>query len=111
MGATTCLKAIQRQFNVNAIGHMRAYAGIHKSLQKGSKIGLISSRMASHGETSSGGAYGYRMSKSALNAFGKSLSADLKNAGIAVAIIHPGMVETDMTAKFGAKAGQEDNAP
>merc|ERR1719336_1041730 len=87
---------------------MRAYAGIHQCLQKGSKLGLITSRMGSISDNTSGGMYGYRMSKCALNMFGKSLSVELKEAGIPVAIIHPGMVETDMTAVFGAKAGQGD---
>jgi len=37
------------------------------------------------------------MSKAALNAAGVSLSHDLKPAGIAVVILHPGAVLTDMT--------------
>jgi NAD(P)-dependent dehydrogenase (short-subunit alcohol dehydrogenase family) len=36
------------------------------------------------------------MSKAALNMAGKSLAVDLKGAGIAVAILHPGMVRTEM---------------
>ncbi|MDX1586785.1 MAG: SDR family oxidoreductase, partial [Balneolaceae bacterium] len=38
----------------------------------------------------------YRMSKAALNIAGVSLAHDLKPQGIAVAIIHPGFVQTDM---------------
>jgi NAD(P)-dependent dehydrogenase (short-subunit alcohol dehydrogenase family) len=41
------------------------------------------------------------MSKAALNAAGMSLSHDLKSSGIAVAIIHPGFVRTDMTENTG----------
>jgi NAD(P)-dependent dehydrogenase (short-subunit alcohol dehydrogenase family) len=36
------------------------------------------------------------MSKAALNMAGKSLAVDLRDAGVAVAILHPGMVKTDM---------------
>jgi NAD(P)-dependent dehydrogenase (short-subunit alcohol dehydrogenase family) len=45
--------------------------------------------------------YGYRMSKSALNAAGKSLAHDLKPRGVAVAILHPGYVKTEMTSNHG----------
>ncbi len=37
------------------------------------------------------------MSKVALSMAGKSLSLDLKPRGIAVAILHPGLVQTRMT--------------
>jgi len=99
------MKSVMRQFDVNALGHLRSYIGLQNCLKKGSKIGFITSRMGSIGDNTSGGMYGYRMSKAALNMFGKSLALDLKEQGIAVAILHPGLVETDMTSVFGVKAG------
>ncbi len=53
--------------------------------------------MGSIEDNSSGGSYGYRMSKVALCMAGKSLSVDLKPSGIPVAILHPGLVSTRMT--------------
>ena len=53
--------------------------------------------MGSIADNDSGGSYGYRMSKAAANAAGKSLAIDLKSQGIAVGILHPGYVRTDMT--------------
>ena len=52
----------------------------------------------SHGmiDDNTGGSYGYRMSKVALNIAGKSLAIDLAPRGIAVAILHPGLVRTRM---------------
>ncbi|HEY7885746.1 MAG TPA: SDR family oxidoreductase, partial [Cellvibrionaceae bacterium] len=47
------------------------------------------------------GRYGYRMSKAALNAAGKSLASDLKPRGVAVAILHPGLVGTEMIGGHG----------
>jgi NAD(P)-dependent dehydrogenase (short-subunit alcohol dehydrogenase family) len=41
------------------------------------------------------------MSKAALNMAGKSMAIDLKGDGIALAILHPGMVKTDMTQGHG----------
>lgn len=70
-------------------------------MQPGGKIALISSRMGSIGDNASGGHYGYRMSKAALNAAGVSLARDLAPHRIAVAILHPGAVRTDMTAGTG----------
>ena len=92
---------IRRQFEVNAIGPLRVTAALLPNLHAGSKVGLITSRMGSIGDNGSGGAYGYRMSKAALNMAGVSLAQDLRQREIAVAILHPGMVATQMTARFG----------
>jgi NAD(P)-dependent dehydrogenase (short-subunit alcohol dehydrogenase family) len=98
---------IRRQFEVNALGPLRVTASLRPALRKGSKVALITSRMGSIGDNSSGGAYGYRMSKAALNMAGKSLAEDLKNDGIAVAILHPGMVKTDMVRGHGQVEPQD----
>ena len=87
---------IRKQFEVNALAPLRITAALRDRLGRGSKVALITSRMGSIDDNSSGGGYGYRMSKAALNMAGKSLAVDLKGAGIAVAILHPGMVRTEM---------------
>jgi len=92
---------IARQVQVNAVGPLRVTQALLKNLRNGSKVGLITSRMGSIDDNSSGGYYGYRMSKAALNMAGKSLAHDLKPAGVAVAILHPGMVKTDMVGGAG----------
>jgi NAD(P)-dependent dehydrogenase (short-subunit alcohol dehydrogenase family) len=71
-------------------------------MQAGAKVALISSRMGSIGDNVSGGFYGYRMSKSALNVAGVSLARDLAPYGIAVAILHPGAVRTALTGGTGS---------
>ena len=53
--------------------------------------------MGSIEDNTSGGSYGYRMSKVSLCMAGKSLAVDLKPKGISVAILHPGLVSTRMT--------------
>jgi NAD(P)-dependent dehydrogenase (short-subunit alcohol dehydrogenase family) len=92
---------IRAQFEVNAIAPVRVVAALRRNLRRGGKIGLITSRMGSIGDNGSGGSYGYRMSKAALNAAGMSLARDLASSGIAVAILHPGYVRTDMTEGSG----------
>jgi len=80
---------------------LRVTDALRDRLGEGSKVALITSRMGSIDDNSSGGAYGYRMSKAALNMAGKSLAVDLRPRGISVAILHPGMVSTDMTGGHG----------
>jgi NAD(P)-dependent dehydrogenase (short-subunit alcohol dehydrogenase family) len=94
-------EAMERQFLVNSIGPLRVTARLLGNLGHGSKVGIVTSRMGSIGDNTSGGYYGYRMSKAAVNIAGKSLSIDLAGRGIAVAILHPGMVATDMTGGNG----------
>jgi NAD(P)-dependent dehydrogenase (short-subunit alcohol dehydrogenase family) len=94
--------SIQRQMDVNAYGPLRVTHKLSALLGPGSKVALITSRMGSIGDNTSGGMYGYRMSKAALNAAGKSLAHDLAPRGIAVAILHPGYVKTEMTSNHGS---------
>ena len=86
---------------VNAIGALRVVKALHRNVRRGGKIALMTSRMGSIGDNGSGGYYAYRMSKAALNAAGMSMARDLAPAGIAVAILHPGYVRTDMTEGSG----------
>ena len=85
-------------FNVNAISPILLSKTLLPNLSRGSKIIFITSRMASISDNTSGGSYGYRMSKVALSMGAKSLAIDLKDKGIAVAILHPGLVSTRMTS-------------
>lgn len=90
------------QFQVNALAPLFLTRALLPRMRPGAKVALVSSRMGSIGDNGSGGFYGYRMSKAALNAAGVSLAHDLKPAGIAVVILHPGAVRTDMTGGQGA---------
>lgn len=93
--------SIRRQFEVNALAPLMTVESLLGHFADNSILALMTSRMGSIGDNSSGGSYGYRMSKSALNAAGVSLAHDLKSRGISVAIIHPGYVKTDMTNHSG----------
>ena len=95
------LDRIRHQFEVNSIAPLRLSQALLPNLRNGSKIVLITSRMGSIDDNTSGGMYGYRMSKAALNSAGKSLAIDLKPLGIAIGIFHPGLVATAMTGEQG----------
>ncbi len=92
---------MRRQFEVNTLGPLRVAQALLDRLGEGSKIGIITSRMGSVADNGSGGYYGYRASKAAVNAIGKSLAMDLKPRGIAVFLLHPGYVATDMVGGTG----------
>ena len=89
-------EGIRRQFEVNALAPLLLARVLVRQMPRGSKLALMTSRMGSIDDNSSGGSYGYRMSKVALNMAGKSLAIDLEPRGIAVAILHPGLVRTRM---------------
>lgn len=92
---------IRRQFEVNSLGPLRVTAGLRTQLKDGSKVAIVTSRMGSIADNTSGGHYGYRMSKCAVNMAGVSLAHDLGDRDISVILLHPGFVDTDMTNHSG----------
>lgn len=95
------LSSVRRQLEVNALGPLRVVAGLVDRVADGGRIAIMTSRMGSLADNTSGGAYGYRMSKAAVNAAGVSLARDLAPRGIAVGLLHPGHVRTEMTRGTG----------
>jgi len=93
--------SIRTQFEVNALAPLRITDALLKSLDRGRKIAIITSLMGSIADNGSGGSYGYRMSKAAVNIAGVSLARDLAGRGIAVVLLHPGFVRTEMTGNHG----------
>jgi len=92
---------VLQQFNVNAVGPLKTTQALLSNLKNGSKVAIITSRMGSIGDNGSGGWYGYRMSKSAVNSATVSLAQDLKPQGISVVLLHPGFVQTDLVDQKG----------
>ena len=89
------------QFRVNTLGPLRVTEALLDNLGEGSKVIIITSRVGSIEDNSSGGNYGYRVSKTAVNMVGTNLKHDLMQREIAVALLHPGLVATDMTGGTG----------
>ena len=97
----------REQFEVNSIAPIRTTKVLSHLLASASKVVMITSRMGSIADNTSGGQYGYRMSKAALNIAAVSLAHDLKSLGITVGIVHPGYVRTEMTGKSGNISPEE----
>ncbi len=90
-----------RQYMVNALGPVRMTRALLPLMKEGGKIGVVTSRVGSLGDNTSGGNYGYRMSKAAANMAAVNLAVELRARGIAVAALHPGYVRTEMTGGHG----------
>lgn len=93
--------SMRRHFDINSLGTLRTVLGLQSKLTNGSKVGIVSSRVGSIDDNSGSNNYAYRVSKTAVNMVGKCLSIDLKDAGVAVALLHPGYVRTQMTGNNG----------
>ena len=94
-------ETVAQQYQVNAMAPLMVTEALLGHLKPGAKVAIVTSRMGSMSDNDSGGHYGYRMSKAAVNMAGTSLAVDLKPKGIAVGLLHPGYVKTDMTGGQG----------
>jgi NAD(P)-dependent dehydrogenase (short-subunit alcohol dehydrogenase family) len=92
---------MMEQYRVNTLGPLRVTEALLENLGEGSKVVIVTSRVGSIEDNSSGGYYGYRASKTAVNQIGTNLKHDLLPRGIAVGLLHPGLVATDMTGSQG----------
>ena len=88
---------------------------LHSHVASGSltQVVFISSKMSSVSlQRPSGSNYGYKMSKAALNMAAMCLATDLEPEGIAVMLLHPGAVATDLFAAYhGCQAGDSSVQP
>ena len=97
-----------KMIDICAVGPLRISSALFNAglLPKGSKVVIISSQGGSISwrtvQNPTGHDYGHHMSKAAANMMGVLLSQELKAAGIAVQILHPGFNKTDMTKKYSA---------
>jgi len=93
-----------RQYKVNTLGPLRVTEALRDNLGDGSKVAIVSSRVGSIADNGSGNHYGYRASKTAVNQIGMNLMHELRPAGIAIVLLHPGLVATQMTGGRGISA-------
>lgn len=99
-------EAMLLQFRVNTLGPLRVTEALVDNLKEGSKVAIVSSRVGSIGDNGSGGYYGYRASKTAVNQIGTNLKHELMPRGIAIALLHPGLVATEMTGGQGISTAE-----
>lgn len=95
-----------RMYTTSAVAPVFIVQALHKAsmLADGAKIILVSSESGSitlRHESEGGGNYGHHASKAALNMAGKLLSLDLKEHNVAVGVVHPGFMRSEMTKSVG----------
>lgn len=90
--------AWRHAFKVNTMSTLKLAEAFmpHLVLAGHAKLIAMTSKMGSIEDNNRGGEYIYRSTKTALNMVVKSLAIDLTKYGIAVAVLHPGWVRTDM---------------
>jgi len=93
--------AMEEQYRVNTLGPLRVVRALVDAIAKDGKVGIVTSRVGSIEDNGSGGNYGYRASKTAVNQVGMNLKHQFEPRGVAVALLHPGLVATDMTGGSG----------
>lgn len=84
--------------DINALGPVRVVKALYEKMNHESltKIGMVSSLMASIDDCHMGRSYAYRASKTALNMFTVAMKKEAVEDNIAFVILHPGWVKTDM---------------
>jgi NAD(P)-dependent dehydrogenase (short-subunit alcohol dehydrogenase family) len=94
-------------FRVNSVGPLMVAQALRSNLLDGhdKKLVVLTSKMGSIAD-SSGGSLAYRASKAALNMIMHGVALDWAKDGVAVGILHPGWVQTDMGGP-GATIGVE----
>ena len=97
---------MRREFEVNTLGPLRVTAALRDRVRDGGKVGIVSSRVGSIADNGSGGMYGYRISKAAVNMAGVNLAHDLRERRIGVFLLHPGLVATEMTGFQGIQPSE-----
>jgi NAD(P)-dependent dehydrogenase (short-subunit alcohol dehydrogenase family) len=92
------LEDMVHTFRVDALGAIAVTRALLPALRKGDtrKLVHISTGMASIADNTSGGAYGYRMAKAALNIASKSIAVNLRGERFISVVMNPGWVQTEM---------------
>lgn len=92
------LEEVRRVLEINTLGPLRIARAFVPLLRKGTgpRLVQITSLMGSIDDNRSGGSWGYRLSKAALNMATRNLAHALKEAGIITVVLHPGWVRTGM---------------
>ncbi len=95
--------------NINCLSVLKVCEAFLPHLERSSDrlITVVSSRMGSITDNTSGRSYAYRASKAALNAAMRSFAIDVQPRDIKVLLLHPGWVRTRMGGENGTTSVKE----
>lgn len=110
-GTAPDFAAMQAALDTNFFGAYRLTVALLDLLRASEHPRIVNVSSGMGGVAEMGGwSPGYRVSKAALNAMTRILSAELAESGFLVNSACPGFVNTDMGGQFGAKKPVEDGA-
>jgi NAD(P)-dependent dehydrogenase (short-subunit alcohol dehydrogenase family) len=93
------LDMINTSFNINTFGPFLLTQALLPNVlaARGPRhIAVMSSRVGSIGDNTSGGYLSYRASKTAVNSLFKSIALDLREKEVVVSMLHPGFTKTNL---------------
>jgi NAD(P)-dependent dehydrogenase (short-subunit alcohol dehydrogenase family) len=95
---------LSRYFQVNSVGAMLLFKYVQPLLKHGDRsiLATISAKVGSISDNESGGWYGYRASKAALNMFIRTTAIEYKRtcSNAIVVALHPGTTDTNLSLPF-----------
>lgn len=102
--------AVREEFEVNTLGPLMVAQALSPLMEEGGKLAIVSSNLGSIENAARASGYGYNISKAGVNMAGKLLSLELAPRNIAVLLLHPGWVSTDMTGHEGPVSAPDSAA-
>ena len=96
---TVTLETLQSTFAINTFGPLLFTQALLDNVLAAPaprRVAVVSSRVGSLADNSSGGLYAYRASKTAVNSFFKNLAVELKDQDVVVSMLHPGFTKTNL---------------
>jgi NAD(P)-dependent dehydrogenase (short-subunit alcohol dehydrogenase family) len=92
------LQDVLELIRINSIAPLKLAEVLTENVARSGRklMAFQSSQLGSIGNNTSGGRYGYRMSKAALNMVAKGIACDLGSLGVIAVALHPGWVKTRM---------------
>ena len=96
---TVTLQTLQSTFAINTFGPLLLTQALLDNILAAPAprhVAVVSSRVGSMADNSSGGMYAYRASKTAVNSFFKNLAVELKDRDVVVSMLHPGFTKTNL---------------
>lgn len=93
------LDMVNTAFSINTFGPFFLTQALLPNILAASgprHIAVVSSRVGSIADNTTGGLYAYRASKTAVNSFFKNMSVELKDKNVVVSMLHPGYTKTGL---------------
>jgi NAD(P)-dependent dehydrogenase (short-subunit alcohol dehydrogenase family) len=106
--------AMAREYNVNTLGAVRVVRTVLPFLAPRARIGFVTTGRGAlfpRPDPAHGANYGYRLSKASLNVYAGLLAADLRDRGVCVALVHPGVMDTELLRRASGAGGAPMSVP